>query len=314
MDAEVIRKFMALHSGLDIAFGTGDRPGRWIKRPPTADDFARHLRGEGNGIGIAPLRPDNHVMFAAIDLDEPDFAAAREMQSYIPGASWLERSRSGNAHVLVYFKEPLEAWIAMGMLKAATEAAGKPSVEVFPKNWDFERVRLGNYINLSFHGDQRPILNPQEGERNLTLEEFVTEATALRTDPRDWRKRAAFLMLEDPSKRERSQEFGEQANLHICADHILSGDAGLIPHGHQNNVLFMLSKALTNWKSCDHDEALMLLRSAAAELFVPTPPDAEVQRVLANVERAQYTSTGCDDPLVQPFTHPNCPIAHPRSR
>ncbi len=306
---------MDLHSGLDIAFGTG--AGRWVKRPPTLDDFRQHLGGEGPGIGIAPLRPDNTVMFAAIDLDEPDFDAAKEMMEFIPGVSWLERSRSGNAHVLVYFKEPLEAWVAMGLLREAITAAGKQFVEVFPKNHDFSRVKLGNYINLSFHGDTRPILasSLDVDAEPPTLEEFVEEATALRNDPAKWRKRADWLMISDPSQREGTRaEFGEQANLHICAEHVLSGEAGIIHHGSQNATLFMLAKCLTNWKGCDSHEALTLMRLAAFDLFDPSPPDSEIRRILANVERARYTSTGCDDPLVLAVAHPDCPIAHPRTR
>jgi hypothetical protein len=79
------------------------------------------------------------------------------MQEYIPGTSFIERSRSGNAHVWVFFSEPLEAWVAMGILKEATSGGGKQHVEVFPKNHDFAKVKLGNYINLPYHGSDRPI-------------------------------------------------------------------------------------------------------------------------------------------------------------
>jgi hypothetical protein len=88
------------------------------------------LQGDGPGIGIAPLRPDSKVGFAAIDLDEPDFDAARRMQEFIPGTSWIERSRSGNAHIWVFFVEPIDAWVPMGVLRYATTAVGKQGVEV----------------------------------------------------------------------------------------------------------------------------------------------------------------------------------------
>lgn len=303
------QRFAALFDGLKIAHGTGR--GQWVKRPLRPEDWIKHLQGEGPGIGVAPLREDNTVAFAAIDLDEPDFEAAREMQRYIPGTSWIERSRSGNAHVWVFFSKACPAWVAMGVLKEATLAAGKKGVEVFPKNWDFQRVQFGNYINLPFHGSERPIINALGDPYPMVM--FLNEAAETANDPDKWLARADLMQITPPSERKSSQEFGTQKNLHSCAERIISGEAGVVTEGHQNATLFMLAKCLTNWEQVDHDEALDLLYTTAADLFDPVPSKAEIRRILGNVERAQYTSTGCDDPLVQAFSDPNCPIANPRS-
>jgi hypothetical protein len=324
-----VGRFSALFDGLNIAFGTGK--GEWIKRAPTFHTWRMHLDGEGPGMGIAPLRPDNTVMFAAIDLDEPDFDAAREMQKYLPGPTWIERSRSGNAHVWAFFSEPIEAWVPMGVMKEACLAADKPGVEVFPKNHDFARVRLGNYINLPYHGDQRPIMREEpdyEGEsehwhpdlqaaadrraRFFDLDEFLEVAEASKNDPAEWRKKARYLLINAPEDREQRSEFGQQKRLHKCADYIISGEAGPITEGHRNAVFFMLARCLSNWQDCSHDEALELMRGVNEDLCKPMEQDSELRRILGNVERAGYTSTGCDDPLVLPFTHPDCRIAHPR--
>ena len=112
-------RFRRLFDGLSTAFGTGK--GEWVKRPPRPEDFVDHLNGHGPGIGIGPLRPDNTVKFAAIDLDEPDFEAARAMQQYIPGASWVERSRSGNAHIWVFFSEPIAILATIGSSRAGVK-------------------------------------------------------------------------------------------------------------------------------------------------------------------------------------------------
>lgn len=311
---DAVPRFKRLFKGLPNAFGTGS--GGWIKRPPRDEDWLRHLRGQGSGMGIAPLTPDSTVHFAAIDLDEPNFDAALDMADMIGrfGQGFVERSRSGNAHVWVFFKEPVAAWIPMGVLKEITLAAGKPHIEVFPKNHDFTKVRVGNYINLPYHGDARKILWPDGTDDGMPLEVFIAQAEQTLNDPTKWERRADWMLLSDPGKREAKAEFGQQNMLHMCAEHILSGDAGVITHGHQNAVLFSLARCLTNWKDCEHDEALMHLQSAAEEIFDPKPSPSEVARILANVERGQYTSTGCDDPLVMPFAHPDCPIAHPRSR
>lgn len=319
---ELMPRFRELFAGLEHAFGTGR--GEWIKRPHRPEDWIKHLNGEGPGIGIAPLRPDNTVTFAAIDLDEPDFAAAREMQGFLPGRTFVERSRSGNAHVWVFFRDPIEAWVPMGILKTATEAAGKRFVEVFPKNHDFARVKLGNYINLPFHGSRRPILiddlaslsgphdHTDEFEfSEMTLEGFVNAAEESRNDPEEWRKRARWLLLEPPESREKLAEFGNQNHLHICAEHILeNAEENPVLEGHRAVVYFCLAKQLTNWNQVDHDEALSMMR-AVNEASPDKISDTELRRILGNAERGQFTSTGCDDPLFAPYAHPDCPIANP---
>jgi hypothetical protein len=318
----VSEQFADLFQGLDAAYGTGE--GRWVKQPVTQGVYNDHLLGKGAGIGIAPLRPDNNVMFAAIDLDEPDFDAAFEMQDYIPGTSFVEQSRSGNAHVWVFFASPCEAWVAMGVLKEATLAAGKQHVEVFPKNHDFSKVKLGNYINLPYHGVSRPIvesearLQTDAGSTTHVLhpwrvEKFLHEALTNRNDPEEWRRKAQWLLISPPEQRERNTEFGEQARLHICADHIIeTADVNPIREGHRAAVFFALAKQLTNWRDCDHEEALMMMRSVN-DASPDRIADSEIRRILGNAERGQFTSTGCDDPLFAPYAHPSCPIANPRS-
>lgn len=308
--------FIELFGGLDRigqigAYGTGQ--GQWIKQRLTLPDVVDHLNGIGPGIGVPPLGPDNMVSFAAIDLDEPDFAAAREMQNYLPARSFVERSRSGNAHVWVFFDGLLDAWVAMGILKEATLAAGKEYVEVFPKNFDFERVKYGNYINLPYHGDKRPVLNWFEGhEESMPLDVFLAEAEKSRNDPDEWRSKARWLNIEHPGERERVAEFGTQPTLHMCAEYIVAHrDDNPVVTGHRNAVYFALAKQLTNCSMFDHDEAFEMM-NAVNDASPDRVPLSELRRILANAERGQYTSTDCDNPLVAPFTHPDCPIAHPR--
>lgn len=312
------QRFADLHSGLDVAFGTGK--GQWIKRPPTLEDFVGHLRGEGHGIGIAPLRPDNTVLFAAIDLDEPDFDSAREMQKYIPGTSFVERSRSGNAHIWVFFSEPIEAWVPMGILKEAIMAAGKKNVEVFPKNHDFARVKLGNYINLSNHGGSRRMHQPCDvphdhmeipGWEYLTLEMFLDAAEAGLNDPAEWHKKAQWLLLAPPDQREKTAEFGKQPTLHCCAQRIIT-EGIPVTEGHRSVVYFSLAKQLLNCEMYSKQETIDLLRTVNEGSAPDDIPDGELRRIIDNADRGQFTSTGCDDPLFIPYADPACPVAFPK--
>lgn len=314
-------RFEALFQGLPDAFGTGR--GEWVKRPPQREDFRAHLAGVGPGLGIAPLRRDGTCTFAAIDLDEPDFAAALAMQDFIPGPSFIERSRSGNAHVWVFFSEPIEAWVARGVLKEVILAAGKAHVEVFPKADKLLPGMLGSYINLPFHGDQRPVMMRGQvddhadrwGLSAYSLSGFLDAAEAALNSPEAWTKRARWLQIASPEEklRERS-EFGTQQTLHICAEHIIANrDENPVVEGHRAEVYFALAKMLSNYEGFDTEEAFALM-----QLVNESSPDeigeGELRKILANAERGRFTSTGCDNVIVTPYCHPDCPIAFPKER
>lgn len=309
---EQIKQFAALFTGRTDAYGTGE--GRWIKKPVTLAHYEAHLRGFGKGLGIAPLTDDAKLRFAAIDLDEPDFEAAREMQEYLPGPSFIERSRSGNAHVWVFFSEPAEAWAIRGILKETTLAAGKASVEVFPKQdklfpefrTEF-RPELGNYINLPYHGEDRHIFN-QGQNYTYTLEKFLANVEL--NDARSWKRRADFLQLSPPEDRVHDRsEFGKQKQLHMCAEYIVANrESNPVLEGHRNVVYFSLAKMLLNYEGFDEDEAWYFLK-LTAEASPDRVDEYELRRIFNNALVKQMTSTGCDDPLMQPYVHPDCPIA-----
>lgn len=314
-----IEKFARLHAGRTDAYGTG--AGMWIKKPVTLAHYEAHLRGFGKGLGIAPLLDDGTINFAAIDLDEPDFDAAREMQEYLPGPSFIEKSRSGNAHIWVYFEEPVEAWPVRGILKEATLAAGKAAVEVFPKQDKLfpefrteHRPELGNYINLSNHGDDRPILcwdAYEEAFHRVSLEAFLNSALDGLNDPRSWRERAKWLQLSPPEERLHDRaEFGKQKQLHMCAEYIIANrESNPVLEGHRNVVYFSLAKMLLNYEGFDEDEAWYFLK-LTADASPDRVEEHELRRIFNNALVKQMTSTGCDDPLMQPYVHPDCPIAH----
>lgn len=290
------------------AYGTGK--GQWIKRPLDRGTVLDHLDGRGPGIGVPPLRMDGTVVFAAIDLDEPDFDAAREMQNYIPGDSFIERSRSGNAHVWVFFAEPVEAWAVRGILREAILAAEKGAVEVFPKQDRLLDGMVGNYINLPYYGKERPIITP--GGSDLSVTEFIEVAAEKPNTREKWLRRADWLQIVAPEHRERGDraDFGTAPELHMCAEWIVGNrDENPVIEGHRNAVFFALAKQLSHYVGFDHDEAWEMMR-LVNDASPDRAPESELRRILANAERGQYTSTDCDNPLVQPYCHPNCPIAN----
>lgn len=312
MTLNEIADFAQLFAGRTDALGSGE--GRVIKRLVTMDDYAAHLRGDGAGIGIFPLRDDGTVSFAAIDLDEPDFEAAAEMASLLPGTTFIERSRSGNAHVWAFFKDRIPGWIPRGIMREATAALGRPRVEVFPKQDRLAPGMVGNYINLPYHGADRPIvwLLPGAKQKPVSRKLFIERALSDLNDPDDWAERARFLGIAPPEERvrESSADFGEQPFLHECAEHIIAHrHSNPVRAGHRSVVYFSLAKQLLNWEEMDEDtawETLKMVEEASPDRI----PERELRRIFDNAASGRFTSTGCDDPLMAPYVSPTCPIAH----
>lgn len=306
-------RFAALFSGNREAYGLSH--GEVVRGAVTLRMYLDHLRWLDPAIGIFPIRPDNTCLFAAIDLDEPNFDLAADIADFLPGTAWIERSRSGNAHIWVFFSAPCPAWVARGQLKLALEAAGTPRVEVFPKQSELLSGMVGNYINLPFHGNARPIVWQSGEARDFTppgysLEGFIHDAEAGRIDPEHWRRLCYQAGIEPPGAVERGETWGERTTLHLCALYMLQHkEDNPLTRGHRHVVLFNLAKMLLNCRDYDEDEAETIVASYNEAGTDPVGA-GEIRTLVKNAARGRYTSTGCDDPIMAPYISPTCPIAN----
>lgn len=307
-----VASFACLFDGRRDVYGLDK--GRIVRDPVTLQHYLRHVRGdEGEAIGIFPLLDDGTCRFAAIDLDEPDFELACDLQMFLPGATWIERSRSGNAHVWAFFRAPTPAWIPRGIMLNALESLGRRNVEVFPKQDRLKPGMVGNYINLPYHGDERAILDYTRLDNlgaNLPLNTFLDEALYNLNDPADWHGRALALEIRPPEERAPASEFGERTDVHACAKYIYQRrETNPIREGHRAVVIFNLSKMLLNWKALSLEDAWEMVREVNA-CGDPPAPEREARRIFDTAVQGQYTSTGCDDPLMADYVEPDCPIAN----
>lgn len=302
--------FAGLFRGRDDVIGKAAGTPRVERRPVTIVDYEGHLYGDAYGIGIYPMLDDNTCWFGAVDLDEPDFELARMMQELLPGQSWLERSKSGNAHVWVFFERPCPAWAIRTLLRRATQSVGRPDVEIFPKQDALRKDMVGNFINLPWHGEDRPILLDDGTPADRTW--WLMKAGQTLQDPDAWIRRARKRGGLPPEEREASTEWGEQPNLHMCAEYILTHkhDNPLTP-GHRSVVLFNVARQLLNWRDCTEEEARRWVHELNDAATSPAP-EFEVNRQFDNARDGRWTGTGCDDPVMTPYVDPACPIARGR--
>lgn len=273
---------------------------------------AAHLEGtESADLGVYLVRDDDTVTFAAIDIDEPNFELAQEVAETMPEAEpWIERSRSGNYHVFVFFDEPLEAYYARAVLRGVIVYCARPDLEIFPKQDGLREGMVGNYISVPWHGAERPIVWGQGARLNGTgRQHFLQTAFLNRTSAEAWRRRGRALGGK-PRSEMRSSDFGERNSLHVCAEHIFGNrHENPLAVGHRATVLFNLAKMYANCVHYSEEEAVRFVQ-AVNEAGVEPIPEREVRRFVHNAFEGGFTSTGCDDPLMADYVSPNCKIAN----
>ena len=158
-------RMAALFRGFSGGYGTYDArllgraegkqkvPQFMVKEPATIDLFKAHLSGQ-TPVGIYLLDDNEQVSFGAIDIDEYplDLGALANRLNELSLPLTVCNSKSGGAHVYVFFESPQDPADTIDVLKTIAKAIGYAGVEVFPKQVKRPSGGYGNYINLPFFG------------------------------------------------------------------------------------------------------------------------------------------------------------------
>jgi hypothetical protein len=187
-------RMAALFRGFSGSYGTydarflGSAKGKqkvrqsMVKEPPTIDLFKAHLSGQ-TPIGIYMLDDNEQVSFGAIDIDQYpiDHGALTNRLDQMSLPLIVCNSKSGGAHVYVFFESPQDPAKTIEALKIIAEAIGYPGVEVFPKQAKRPSGGYGNYINLPFFGHPSLEYSCYTPEGEAGLSEFLVLAERNRT-------------------------------------------------------------------------------------------------------------------------------------
>jgi hypothetical protein len=173
--ARLFRGFTARFGRYDIsdAFNSGEKVSgraRTVDEKISLKNYRDHLAGQ-TGIGVIPLREDNRVNFAAIDIDvykqeekknrnltHEDVALALSDTPLI-----VTRSKSGGIHIWLFSRESVCARLATDYLQAQAYILGVSGTEVFPKQTERAASSdVGNWINLPYFGETRKAIIPNK--------------------------------------------------------------------------------------------------------------------------------------------------------
>jgi len=226
------KRFAALFSGLLRAYGTfrieqGKSEGK-VKgfaetknEDVTEQHYTDHLSGV-KSLGIIPVDEKGMVTFAEIDIDDYNLDIKHLAKRLRQTPFVVLRTKSGGAHVAVFFNTPTEARKVRKKLTTIAAALGYKGCEIFPKQNIIEEGQIGNWINLPYFDSEyttRYAISP-EGVA-YSLEEFLDVAEKKKTDA------DAFFKIE--------LQKGEFSDAPPCLETLTANG---FPQGSMNNALF----------------------------------------------------------------------------
>ena len=187
-------RLLKLFKGYSQAYGTYNihslggegkqKPDYQTRKSPYSEyQFSEHIEGR-QPIGIYPLDDNETVSFAAIDIDKYpiDLAAISTKLNNWKLPLVVCSSKSGGAHIYVFFIKPEAPAAVISLLKKVSAALGYPKAEVFPKQETRPSGSYGSFINLPFFGHHSLNYLCWDGNEKMELEGFVELAEARLTN------------------------------------------------------------------------------------------------------------------------------------
>lgn len=256
-------------------------------KPLTEQQYLDHINGS-RSLGVVPLRPDQSVFFAAIDVDvypcDPKFYVSFFNRYRLP--FFCFRSKSGGLHAYIFFSRAEKAYDVIALLNEVKFILGLPtSTETFPKQANVEKGAYGNWINL-------PYYNAEHTERYMYDEDgrkvLFKTATGLCWDKRTTLEELQARLVQIP--------FSEGPP---CLQRMyLSGEVREKNHN-RNRFLFNVCTYLKSRNRDDYDKRLLLVNKTLAEPV----SDSELKKTVLNSQEKGDYSYQCDEPLLQIYCY-----------
>ena len=204
-------KFIEIFSGLNVAYGkfipedkndAGKLQGKnqIIRQPDGLPEelWEDHLNGKVS-LGIIPIDENNKCRWGCIDIDKYNGFDHLKLIKKIRDNNLpliVFRSKSGGAHIFMFFTVPVKASLVQSRLKEFASFLGCASSEIFPKQVKLllDKGQTGNYLNLPyFDADSTERYALDDEGKPCSLESFYSMHSIYAQPNAD----EEFLKLED---------------------------------------------------------------------------------------------------------------------
>lgn len=304
MDKELIERFRTLFCGFDGAHGrfeiqyendTGKQQGKaqTFRNAPKEEDWDMHLSGGKAGLGVIPLRRDNSVFFAALDIDDKQIDLLKLEKACEKLPVVICRSKSGGAHVYLFLKEPVSARRIVPILNRWSSMLGYGGCEIFPKQISRASEKdVGNWINLPYFNANNTVRYAIKEGKKLSLAEFLDYAESRRVDMQDKQQPI-------PGQLDNSVEsmFYEAPP---CMQHLFQ--AGGFPDGTRNDGLYNVGVYLKKRYPDDYETRL---QEYNLKMCKPPLSISEIAEIAKSIKKKNYAYK-CQQSPIKPHCDRRC--------
>lgn len=297
---DTAQRMLDLFRGCELGHGTYSteerKPGqqkteikstaRTLREPASVEMWEQHLRGD-RPLGVIPIMKNGTCWWGVIDIDEYQLShrdIALTLDKFkIP--MYVCRSKSGGAHVFVFFSDPIAAEDLMHKLREIASILGHGNSEIFPKqaSLNYDRGDLGNWLNMPYFRadkDKRYCVN-REG-RGLSVDRFLDMAEAGRVSSSD------FIALKPAIPEVEGDDLDEGPP---CLQTLAAIG---VSEGGRNNALFAYG-VLAKKKFPDTWEAK--LEEWNHRFFSPALGSQEVRIIISSLKKKEYSYKCKDQPI-----------------
>ena len=257
---------------------------RTVAKPATPELWQQHIDGTRR-LGIPPICEDGTCVWAAIDIDDYTIDHGKLVQTLQQNGikALVCRTKSGGAHVFVFFKEPVSADIVIPKLRDMAVLLGRGTAEVFPRQEQIDTAngKFGNWLNMPyFGGDDSSQFCVRADARGLSLGQFLSAAELNKMTQSEF----TSLRL--------TKEVPEFSDGPPCLEHMAG--ARLFTAGTRNNSLMALT---TFAKRLTPDTWMDTVARWNVELLDPPAPHEELSKLLKRWSQKDYNYKCGDMPL-----------------
>jgi hypothetical protein len=273
--------FPSLFTGSDQSHGHwSTETGASTDRGPVPEsDYLDHLEGRC-GLGLVPVRLDGTCIFGALDIDVDtiDHRALWVKVKHRQLPLTVCRSKSGGAHLYVFFSTPTPAATVMKLLRSWSGLLGYPKCEVFPKQPKIDQKNLGNWINLPYFAGDNTTRYAVDQNGPLTLDQFLQQVEFY--DPRK------------PINQELPQlEEAQIASMPPCLEALTRNG---LPEGARNNGLLNFGVYFRKAFPNDWEERV---RAHNKDHVRPPLDQREVESVIKSLGKSKYAYICHQEPI-----------------
>lgn len=285
--------FFELYAGLDRAYGKNQTStlfdaknkrkskNHTIHQPYTVSLWDSHLKGV-EGLGVIPITDDATCNWGAIDVDiyPLDLAELEQKVKTINIPAVVLRTKSGGAHITVYFKEMQACKDVRNRMAELSHVLGLGEREIYPKQVKLANsADVGNWLNMPYFnalgsGTERyAIIDGKEA----TIDQFLAHVKTIRLESID--------DLEIPIT---STEMDDGPP---CLQRIIEIKAG---PGERNSVLFNMGVYVRLKHESDWEK---YLEECNYKYLQPPLSHKEVGAMVKSLEKKNYTYTCNNVPI-----------------